>query len=521
MAFRSTTLHLHTDCRSNVCTISPAANIKHGPAVTRQCHAKVSPSKQRAIDSSTSSNSRCKQIWRMNKNNTSSPSIKLYNQEGGRTKSTPVPLVTADVNKYGGQKERTNEKTKMAVRRIDKRITHAILFLSGRPRPFRQQTEICAQAEGRLKTLGSARKAKVTEALTFDFGGSAFESRTRLAKSGDVRGFEAQSPPPPPTRQAVDLACSCSERATTRRPYRRAVIRAKASTLPSNFSLKAVHYMQCAECGTIPGLISAQATRRARRRAALAKAWTPASPRETLRFSVGSADKVLVDRCRPRSRRSSLAESGRNSLFARAPYKRLRTLLELLYHVRAVHSLPVAALHLVSSVSRGGLGGAAAKELASHQGKPGSIPGGVAPGFSQVGRCRRSEGFLGDIPFPPPLHSGAAPYSPRFSLIGFPDHAVKNHPSIFTPPLIRWKSYVTDLPRTGLAREDSLSTYLCQSCGKVRAALSSATLPDPQRLDDTVTTSTMITPPHTLRLPKFRCCVALRRFGAPQPVFLS
>ncbi|KAJ8875727.1 hypothetical protein PR048_023626 [Dryococelus australis] len=37
--------------------------------------------------------------------------------------------------------------------------------------------------------------------------------------------------------------------------------------------------------------------------------------------------------------------------------------------------------------------------------------------------CRWSAGFLGDLPFHPPLHSGAAPYSLRFTLIGSQDHA--------------------------------------------------------------------------------------------------
>ncbi|KAJ8878867.1 hypothetical protein PR048_019456 [Dryococelus australis] len=32
---------------------------------------------------------------------------------------------------------------------------------------------------------------------------------------------------------------------------------------------------------------------------------------------------------------------------------------------------------------------------------------------NRAGRCRWSAGFLGDIPFPLPLHSGAAPYSPQ------------------------------------------------------------------------------------------------------------
>ncbi|KAJ8871403.1 hypothetical protein PR048_027720 [Dryococelus australis] len=39
--------------------------------------------------------------------------------------------------------------------------------------------------------------------------------------------------------------------------------------------------------------------------------------------------------------------------------------------------------------------------------------------------CRCSAGFLRDFPFPPPLHSGAAPYSPHITHIGSHDLAVK------------------------------------------------------------------------------------------------
>ncbi|KAJ8866173.1 hypothetical protein PR048_033697 [Dryococelus australis] len=39
-------------------------------------------------------------------------------------------------------------------------------------------------------------------------------------------------------------------------------------------------------------------------------------------------------------------------------------------------------------------------------------------------------GFLEDLPFPPPLHSGAAPYSPRFTLIVSQDLAVKICPNL-------------------------------------------------------------------------------------------
>ncbi|KAJ8866884.1 hypothetical protein PR048_032746 [Dryococelus australis] len=59
----------------------------------------------------------------------------------------------------------------------------------------------------------------------------------------------------------------------------------------------------------------------------------------------------------------------------------------------------------------------------SHLGEPVSIPGGIACG-NRSGRCRWSAGFLGDLPFLPPLHTGAASYSPCFTLIGSQDFDV-------------------------------------------------------------------------------------------------
>ncbi|KAJ8865812.1 hypothetical protein PR048_033334 [Dryococelus australis] len=66
---------------------------------------------------------------------------------------------------------------------------------------------------------------------------------------------------------------------------------------------------------------------------------------------------------------------------------------------------------------------------------------------NSAGRCRWSAGFLGDIPFPPPLHSGAAPVSPYFTLIASLDLVVKSRPNLLatsyhppppptTPPLL-------------------------------------------------------------------------------------
>ncbi|KAJ8878116.1 hypothetical protein PR048_022583 [Dryococelus australis] len=51
---------------------------------------------------------------------------------------------------------------------------------------------------------------------------------------------------------------------------------------------------------------------------------------------------------------------------------------------------------------------------------------------SRDGRWLRLAGFPGDLPFPLPLQSDAAPFSPRFTLIGSQDLYVKCHPNFFT-----------------------------------------------------------------------------------------
>ncbi|KAJ8894141.1 hypothetical protein PR048_006751 [Dryococelus australis] len=51
---------------------------------------------------------------------------------------------------------------------------------------------------------------------------------------------------------------------------------------------------------------------------------------------------------------------------------------------------------------------------------------------NRAGRYCCSAGFLGDIPFLPPLYSGAAPYSHRFTLIGSRDLDFKCRPNLFT-----------------------------------------------------------------------------------------
>ncbi|KAJ8874151.1 hypothetical protein PR048_024993 [Dryococelus australis] len=74
----------------------------------------------------------------------------------------------------------------------------------------------------------------------------------------------------------------------------------------------------------------------------------------------------------------------------------------------------------------------------SHQGEPGSIPGGVASGFSHVGIVPNDDTgrwvFSGISRFPPSLYSGAAPHSPHLTLIGSKHLEVKSRPDLSTPP---------------------------------------------------------------------------------------
>ncbi|KAJ8870197.1 hypothetical protein PR048_029213 [Dryococelus australis] len=72
----------------------------------------------------------------------------------------------------------------------------------------------------------------------------------------------------------------------------------------------------------------------------------------------------------------------------------------------------------------------------------GRFPVGSLPDFRIWGSwwtmSRWSAAFLEDLPFPPPFHSGAAPYSPRFTLISSQDLDVKEPPkSLHSPPLLR------------------------------------------------------------------------------------
>ncbi|KAJ8866405.1 hypothetical protein PR048_032248 [Dryococelus australis] len=81
-----------------------------------------------------------------------------------------------------------------------------------------------------------------------------------------------------------------------------------------------------------------------------------------------------------------------------------------------------------------GSSGLVVRLLAPHLSEPGSIPGGVAPGFSHCpdDAAGRRFFFSGISRFPPAFHSGATPCSPRFTLIGSQDLAVESRPNLFT-----------------------------------------------------------------------------------------
>ncbi|KAJ8879190.1 hypothetical protein PR048_019796 [Dryococelus australis] len=83
-----------------------------------------------------------------------------------------------------------------------------------------------------------------------------------------------------------------------------------------------------------------------------------------------------------------------------------------------------------------GRSGSAVRLLASHKGEPQvQSPDGSLPIFvsgHRAGRYRCSAGFLGDLLFPPPLRSGAAPFSPHLTFIGSQDLVVKSRPNIST-----------------------------------------------------------------------------------------
>ncbi|KAJ8898267.1 hypothetical protein PR048_003627 [Dryococelus australis] len=84
--------------------------------------------------------------------------------------------------------------------------------------------------------------------------------------------------------------------------------------------------------------------------------------------------------------------------------------------------------------------------------------------YSRAGRCRWSAGFLSDLPFHSPLHSIAAPYSPRFALIGSQDLDVESRQNLSTVHCIaysRLRNVARRLvARISVCRKLKFETYL-------------------------------------------------------------
>ncbi|KAJ8890286.1 hypothetical protein PR048_009794 [Dryococelus australis] len=89
----------------------------------------------------------------------------------------------------------------------------------------------------------------------------------------------------------------------------------------------------------------------------------------------------------------------------------------------------------------GGRGGAVVRLLTSHLGEPVSIPNGAAFGLSKVEIMPDNDAgqwvFSGISHYLPPLHSRAAPYLPRFILVGSQEPIVESCPKFLrTTPCI-------------------------------------------------------------------------------------
>ncbi|KAJ8879001.1 hypothetical protein PR048_019607 [Dryococelus australis] len=83
---------------------------------------------------------------------------------------------------------------------------------------------------------------------------------------------------------------------------------------------------------------------------------------------------------------------------------------------------------------------------------------------NRAGRCLWSAGFLGYLPFPPSLQSGAAPFSPHFTPISYQDLAVKGRPNLSQPLHSSSKLSVRPSSSQGAAQrrtETSTSDHQC------------------------------------------------------------
>ncbi|KAJ8883342.1 hypothetical protein PR048_015185 [Dryococelus australis] len=79
---------------------------------------------------------------------------------------------------------------------------------------------------------------------------------------------------------------------------------------------------------------------------------------------------------------------------------------------------------------------------------------------NRAGRYRWSAGFLEHLPVPPPMHSGTAPYTHRFTLICSQDFDRKNCPNLFTP-IYNHYDYTT-FAKNASALSSRMYSVLCE-----------------------------------------------------------
>ncbi|KAJ8873386.1 hypothetical protein PR048_027022 [Dryococelus australis] len=155
-----------------------------------------------------------------------------------------------------------------------------------------------------------------------------------------------------------------------------------------------------------------------------------------------------------------------------------------------------------------GRGGVVVRLLAFHQGETGFDSRRrrlrIFACGNRAGRCHWSAGFFrGDLPFPPLLHPGAAPCSPRFTPIGSQDLNIKSSQNLFTsllapPPFCRDNAsrlltrndgpvtltdgVVYGLDRIALEGDPSMERHGALANATVRIGLSNATVSTSEHL---------------------------------------
>ncbi|KAJ8898099.1 hypothetical protein PR048_003459 [Dryococelus australis] len=175
----------------------------------------------------------------------------------------------------------------------------------------------------------------------------------------------------------------------------------------------------------------------------------------------------------------------------------------------------------------GARGGVMVRILACHLGEPGSILGGVAPGFSHLGIVPYDAAgrwvYLGDLPFPGPFLSGDVPYTPRFTLVGSQDFDAESRPNLSTEHGIVIlssrgpKRFYTRAGETGDPRENPQTNGIAhhdfhlRKSGDAAGDLTQLALVGGERANRS---ATVPPPPRAIHQSKFKKGLERRRFAA-------